>query len=90
MRSRCAGFCADFTFTTHVSRRIFQLFNSYRVWLWENTRKEFREQFESRQLKASILPTGSVEKHNEQMAMVADVAIATLVSQKASLELYRQ
>ena len=30
----------------------------------------------------------SIEQHNEHMAMVADVAIATLISQKAALDLY--
>jgi creatinine amidohydrolase/Fe(II)-dependent formamide hydrolase-like protein len=61
-----------------------------KVLLWENTREEVREQLESGQLKAAILPTGSVEQHNEHMAMVADVAIATLISQKAALSLFPQ
>ena len=60
----------------------------HRVLLWENTRKEYRELQQSGQLKAAILPTGSIEQHNEHMAMVADVAIATLISQKAALDLY--
>ena len=64
--------------------------NPNKVLLWENTRREFRELMESGKLKAAILPTGSVEQHNEHMAMVADVAIATLVCQRAALELYPQ
>ena len=62
----------------------------HRVLLWENTRKEFRELLYSGKLKAAILPTGSVEQHNEHMAMVADVAISSLISQRAALELYPQ
>lgn len=62
----------------------------HRVLLWENTRKEFRELLHSGQLKAAILPTGSIEQHNEHMAMVADVAISTLISQKAALDLFPQ
>ena len=64
--------------------------NPNKVLLWEHTRREFRELMESGQLKAAILPTGSVEQHNEHMAMVADVAIATLICQRAALELYPQ
>ena len=59
-----------------------------RVLLWENTRKEIREWLTSGKLKAAILPTGSIEQHNEHMAMVADVANSTLISQRAALELY--
>ena len=61
-----------------------------RVLLWENTRKEVREALESGRLKAAILPTGSVEQHNEHMALVADVAIATLIAQQVALKLYPQ
>ena len=64
--------------------------NPNKVLLWENTRREIRELLESGRLKAAILPTGSVEQHNEHMAMVADVANATLISQRAALELYPQ
>ena len=64
--------------------------NPNKVLLWENTRKEIRERLASGQLKAAILPTGSVEQHNEHMTMVADVAIATLICQRAALELYPQ
>ncbi len=62
--------------------------NPQKVLLWERTRREVRQWLESGQLKAAILPTGSVEQHNEHMAMVADVAIATLFSQQVALELY--
>ena len=61
-----------------------------KVLLWENTRKEMREWMTDGTLKAAILPTGSVEQHNEHMAMVADVAIATLICQRAALNLYPQ
>ncbi len=61
-----------------------------RVLLWENTRKELREWFQDGKLKAAIIPTGSVEQHNEHMATVADVAIATLICQRAALNLYPQ
>jgi len=61
-----------------------------KVLLWENTRKEMREWIEDGKLKAAILPTGSVEQHNEHMAMVADVAIATLICQRAALNLFPQ
>ncbi|MCH2201667.1 MAG: creatininase family protein [Fuerstiella sp.] len=64
--------------------------NPNRVLLWENTRKEIRELLEGGQLKAAILPTGSIEQHNEHMAMVADVANATLISQQAALQLFPQ
>ncbi|MCH2375670.1 MAG: creatininase family protein [Planctomycetes bacterium] len=59
-----------------------------KVLLWERTRREMRESLASGQLKAAILPTGSVEQHNEHMAMVADVAISTLISQQVALALY--
>ena len=52
--------------------------NPNKVLLWENTRKEIRQRLAGNKLKAAILPTGSIEQHNEHMAMVADVAIATL------------
>ena len=52
-----------------------------RVLLWENTRRKIRELLHANQLKAAILPTVSVEQHNEYMAMAYDVAIATLICQ---------
>ncbi|MEE3372173.1 MAG: creatininase family protein [Planctomycetota bacterium] len=64
------------------------LIDSRKVLLWENTRKEIRDWMKAGKLKAAILPTGSVEQHNEHMAMVADVAISTLISQQIALELY--
>jgi creatinine amidohydrolase/Fe(II)-dependent formamide hydrolase-like protein len=64
--------------------------NPNRVLLWENTRKEIRELLDDGRLKAAILPTGSIEQHNEHMAMVADVANATLISQRTALELFPQ
>ena len=62
--------------------------NPKKVLLWENTRKEIRESLASGRLKAAILPTGSVEQHNEHMALIADVAISTLISQQVALQLY--
>jgi creatinine amidohydrolase len=62
--------------------------NPEKVLLWENTRKEIREWLASGRLEAAILPTGSVEQHNEHMAMVADIAIATLLAEEVALELY--
>jgi len=61
-----------------------------KVLLWENTRKEIREWIMAGKLKAAIIPTGSVEQHNEHMAMAADVAIATLICQRAALNLFPQ
>ena len=64
------------------------LIDSRKVLLWENTRKEIRDWLKAGKLKAAILPTGSVEQHNEHMAMVADVAISTMISQQIALQLY--
>ena len=64
--------------------------NPRKVLLWENTRKEFREAMESGALKAMIVPTGSTEQHNEQLAMINDTASVTLVAQQAALRLYPQ
>ena len=62
--------------------------NPKKVLLWERTRKEIRESLAGGRLKAAILPTGSVEQHNEHMALIADVAISTLISQQVALQLY--
>ncbi len=62
--------------------------NPKKVLLWENTRKEIRESLASGRVKAAILPTGSVEQHNEHMALIADVAISTLISKQVALQLY--
>ena len=64
--------------------------NPQKVLLWENTRKEIRDWLASGRLKAAVLPTGSVEQHNEHMAMVADIAISTLIAQQIALQLYPQ
>ncbi len=64
--------------------------NPEKVLLWENTRKEIREWLESGRLKAAIIPTGSIEQHNEHLALVADVANATLIAQQVALRLYPQ
>ena len=64
--------------------------NPKRVLLWESTRKEIREALDGGRLKAAILPTGSTEQHNEHLAMICDTACATLISQRAALELYPQ
>src|ERR1041385_8891868 len=61
-----------------------------KVLLWESTRKEFREAIEGGTLKALIVPTGSTEQHNEQLAMINDTASVTLVAQQAALLLYPQ
>lgn len=61
-----------------------------KVLLWENTRREIRELLESGDLKAAILPTGSIEQHNEHLALVQDIAQATLISKLVALELYPQ
>jgi creatinine amidohydrolase/Fe(II)-dependent formamide hydrolase-like protein len=58
--------------------------------LWENTRKEVREALESGRLQAAILPTGSVEQHNEHLALVCDIAMSTLIAQQVALQLYPQ
>ena len=61
-----------------------------RVLLWENTRKEIRELLESGLLKAAILPAGSIEQHNEHIALVEDTAHATFYAKQIALELYPQ
>ncbi|MBV8818891.1 MAG: creatininase family protein [Acidobacteriaceae bacterium] len=62
--------------------------NARKVLLYESTRKEFREAIEGGTLKAVIVPTGSTEQHNEQLAMINDTASVTLVAQQAALLLY--
>ncbi|MBI1984390.1 MAG: creatininase family protein [Acidobacteria bacterium] len=64
--------------------------NPRNVLLWESTRKEIREGFESGKLKAAIVPTGSTEQHNEHLAMIQDTASAVLVAQQAALKLHPQ
>ena len=64
--------------------------NPRKVLLWESTRKEFREALEGGTLKAMIVPTGSTEQHNEQLAMINDTASVTLVAQQAALLVYPQ
>jgi creatinine amidohydrolase/Fe(II)-dependent formamide hydrolase-like protein len=65
-----------------------RLINPQKVLLWENTRKEIRDWLDRGTLKAAILPTGSVEQHNEHMAMVADIAISTLIAHQIALQLF--
>lgn len=62
--------------------------NPRKVLLWECTRKEIREAFESGKLKAAIVPTGSTEQHNEHLAMIHDTVSATLISQLVALKMY--
>jgi creatinine amidohydrolase len=62
--------------------------NPRKVLLWECTRREIRERFESGAVKAAIVPTGSTEQHNEHLAMIQDTASALLVAQNAALKLY--
>ena len=64
--------------------------NPEKVLLWENTRKEIRESLAKGRLKAAIIPTGSIEQHNEHLALVADVANATFIAQQVALKLYPQ
>ena len=64
--------------------------NPNRVLLWENTRKEIRQLLADGRLKAAILPTGSVEQHNEHLALACDIANSSLVAQQVALELYPQ
>lgn len=64
--------------------------NSQKVFLAENTRQEIREALAGGRLKAAILPAGSVEQHNEHLALVCDIAMSTLVSQQVALQLYPQ
>ena len=59
-----------------------------KVLLWENTRKEIRQALAAGDLKAAIVPTGSTEQHNEHLALICDIACATMVSQQAALQLY--
>ena len=62
--------------------------NPDRVMLAENTRKEIREALDSGDLKAAIIPLGSIEQHNEHLTLNADIAMATFVSQQVALRLY--
>ena len=64
--------------------------NPEKVLLWENTRKEIRESLAKGRLKAAIIPTGSIEQHNEHLALVADVANSTFIAQQVALRLYPQ
>ena len=64
--------------------------NPNKVLLWENTRKEIRESLSSGRLKAAILPTGSIEQHNEHLALVADISNSTFIAQQVALRLYPQ
>ena len=64
--------------------------NPDRVMLAENTRKEVREALDSGDLKAAIIPLGSIEQHNEHLTLNADIAMATFVSQQVALRLYPQ
>ena len=59
-----------------------------KVLLYECTRKEIRERLRSGKLKAAIVPTGSIEQHNEHMAMIMDTAGALLISQQIALRMY--
>ena len=59
-----------------------------RVFLGENTRKEFREAVEGGRIKAAIIPTGSTEQHNEHLSLDCDTTCATLIAQQAALRLY--
>ena len=64
--------------------------NPDRVMLAENTRKEVREALESGRLKAAIIPIGSIEQHNEHLALNTDIAISTFMSQQVALQMYPQ
>lgn len=86
----CGSSLIGMSAATPAARPAESLPDPKRVLLWENTRKEIRESLARGRLKAAILPTGSVEQHNEHMALVADVAISTLISQRVALRLYPQ
>ena len=73
-----------------LPRSVSPFVNSQKVLLWENTRREIRELLASGRLKAAIIPTGSIEQHNEHLALVADVANSTFIAQQVALQLYPQ
>ena len=75
---------------TSIGENSAALLRPQRILLWENTRREIRESIQSGRLKAAILPTGSIEQHNEHIALVEDVAHATMFAQMVALELYPQ
>lgn len=60
------------------------------VMLEKLTRREFREGFESEEIKAIIFPVGSIEQHLEHLAMEHDIASSTYVAKEAALRLYPQ
>ena len=64
--------------------------NPDRVMLGECTRKEIREALSKGDLKAAIIPIGSIEQHNEHLALNLDIVLSTFISQQAALQLYPQ
>ncbi len=52
------------------------------------TRREVREAIQSGQIKAAIIPTGSIEQHLEHLAMEHDIASATAVAVATAEKLY--
>ncbi|MBA7470329.1 hypothetical protein ES707_05612 [subsurface metagenome] len=62
--------------------------NPGKVLLTELTRKEVREWFDTGNLKAAIIPTGSTEQHNEHMALSMDTEASMVISQLTALKLF--
>ncbi len=62
--------------------------NPGKALLTELTRKEVREWFDSGNLKAAIIPTGSTEQHNEHMALSMDTEAAMTISRLTAQKLF--
>jgi creatinine amidohydrolase len=90
LRSLAAASLAALPSQAGVTRTERGYIDPRKVRLWENTRKEFRENLEGGVLKAVVVPTGSTEQHNEHLAMIHDTASVTLVAEQAALRLYPQ
>jgi len=84
LKAALAGASAGWAGTAQAQRYV----HPRRVFLGENTRKEFREALEQGRIQAAIIPTGSTEQHNEHLALDCDATCATLISQQAALRLY--
>jgi creatinine amidohydrolase len=54
------------------------------------TRREFRERLQAGEIKAAIIPTGSIEQHLEHLAMGHDIASSTHVAEQAARKLSPQ
>ncbi|MCS7223635.1 MAG: creatininase family protein [Armatimonadetes bacterium] len=58
------------------------------VLLSKLTRREVRQALETGEIKAAIIPTGSIEQHLEHLALEHDIASATAVAVAAAERLY--